>query len=66
MIVRDTPSKIDLLFAVRGSIVPVIAPRVVFLMAMAAVMVALHSVQCYVNILLAKQCMHLIFQLPAA
>lgn len=43
MIVRDTPSKIDLLFAVRGSIVPVIAPRVVFLMAMAAGMVALHD-----------------------
>jgi predicted membrane chloride channel (bestrophin family) len=34
MIVRDTPSKTDLLFAVRGSIVPVIAPRVGFLVAM--------------------------------
>lgn len=43
MIVRDTPSKADLLFAVRGSIVPVIAPRVAFLMAMSAVMVALHE-----------------------
>lgn len=28
-------------------------------------MVVLHSVRCYVNILLAKQCMHSIFQLPA-
>lgn len=42
MIVRDTPSKTDLLFAVRGSIVPVIAPRVAFLTAMSALMVALH------------------------
>lgn len=31
----------------------------------AVVMVVLHSVRCYVNILLAKQCMHLISQLPA-
>lgn len=43
MIVRDTPSKTDLLFAVRGSIVPVIAPRVAFLVAMSALMVALHQ-----------------------
>ena len=43
MIVRDTPSKTDLLFALRGSIVPVIAPRVAFLVAMSALMVALHE-----------------------
>src|SRR6478735_8394470 len=43
MIVRDTPSKTDLLFAVRGSIVPVMAPRVAFLVAMSALMVALHE-----------------------
>jgi putative membrane protein len=43
MIVRNTPSKADLLFAVRGSIVPVIAPRVGFLVAMSALMVALHQ-----------------------
>jgi ion channel-forming bestrophin family protein len=43
MIVRDTPSKTDLLFAVRGSIVPVIAPRIAFLVAMSAVMVAAHQ-----------------------
>jgi len=43
MIVRDTPSKTDLLFAVRGSIVPVIAPRIAFLMAISAAMVAVHQ-----------------------
>ena len=43
MIVRDTPSKTDLLFAVRGSIVPVIAPRILFLVAMSALMVAAHE-----------------------
>ncbi|MGX7895927.1 bestrophin family protein [Tsuneonella sp. HG222] len=42
MIVRDVPGKMELLFAVRGSIVPVIAPRVAFLMAVSAAMVALH------------------------
>lgn len=43
MIVRDTPRITDLLFAVRGSIVPAIAPRILFLMAMAALIVALHN-----------------------
>ena len=43
MIVRDRPGVTDLLFAVRGSIVPVIAPRIVFLMVVSAVMVALHD-----------------------
>jgi putative membrane protein len=43
VIVRDTPSKLDLLFAIRGSIVPVIAPRLAFLMAISALMVALHN-----------------------
>jgi putative membrane protein len=43
MIVRDTPSKADLLFAVRGSIVPVIAPRVGFLVVLSVVTVALHE-----------------------
>ena len=43
MIVRDTPSKADLLFAVRGSIVPVIAPRVAFLAAVSAFIVVLHQ-----------------------
>jgi len=42
MIVRDVPSRLELLFAVRGSIVPVIAPRIAVLMAMSAIMVALH------------------------
>lgn len=43
MIVRDTPSKADLLFAVRGSIVPVIAPRIAFLVVISALTVALHE-----------------------
>lgn len=43
MIVRDRPSKADLLFAVRGSIVPVIAPSIAFLMAISAVIVVLHE-----------------------
>lgn len=43
MIVRDTPRVTDLLFAVRGSIVPAIAPRIAFLMAAAALTVALHN-----------------------
>ena len=42
MIVRDRPSVFELLFAVRGSMVPVIAPRIAFLIAVAAAMVALH------------------------
>lgn len=42
MIVRDTPSKLDLLFAVRGSIVPVIAPRILFLAAVSAALVVVH------------------------
>jgi putative membrane protein len=42
MIVRDKPSRLELLFAVRGSIVPVVAPRIAFLMMVAAAMVALH------------------------
>lgn len=42
MIVRDMPSRMELLFAVRGSIVPVIAPRVAFLMIVSAFMVGLH------------------------
>jgi putative membrane protein len=43
VIVRDTPSKFDLLFAVRGSIVPVIAPRLAFLITLSAAMVAAHK-----------------------
>ncbi|OYW46358.1 MAG: hypothetical protein B7Z08_02460 [Sphingomonadales bacterium 32-68-7] len=43
MIVRDRPRKSDLLFAVRGSIVPVIAPSIAFLMAVSALMVVLHD-----------------------
>src|SRR5688500_10615513 len=43
MIVRDTPSKADLLFAVRGSIVPVIAPRIAFLVVVSTLTVALHE-----------------------
>jgi putative membrane protein len=42
MIVRDTPRLADLMFAVRGSIVPVIAPRIAFLMVIATLMVGLH------------------------
>lgn len=43
MIVRDKPARMELLFAIRGSVVPVIAPRVLFLMAVAAGMVWLHG-----------------------
>lgn len=43
MIVRDQPSLFELLFAVRGSMVPVIAPRIAFLVLVAAAMVALHK-----------------------
>ena len=42
MIVRDKPNRLELLFAVRGSIVPVVAPRIAFLMLAAAIVVALH------------------------
>jgi len=42
MILRDKPRLVDLLFAVRGSIVPLIAPGVLFLMGFAAAMVWLH------------------------
>lgn len=41
MILRGKPGKLELLFAVRGSIVPIILPRVLFLMAVAALMVFL-------------------------
>ncbi|MBO9517684.1 MAG: hypothetical protein J7493_06415 [Porphyrobacter sp.] len=43
MIVRDKPSKFELAFAVRGSIVPAIAPRIGVLMLFSAVMVVLHD-----------------------
>lgn len=43
MILRDRPTRLDLLFAVRGSIVPVLAPRLIFLMAVSAVMVVLNN-----------------------
>ena len=43
MIVRDRPSRWDLLFAVRGSMVLVVAPRIGFLMAVATIMVALNA-----------------------
>ena len=39
MIVREKPTKLELLFAVRGSIVPVVAPRLLFLMAVATAVV---------------------------
>ena len=39
MIIREKPTKLELLFAVRGSIVPVVAPRLAFLMAAAALVV---------------------------
>ena len=42
MILRDKPSWLELAFAVRGSIVPAIAPRVLALMAASALMVWLH------------------------
>ncbi len=42
MILRDKPSWVELAFAVRGSIVPLIAPRIVALMAFSAGMVLLH------------------------
>lgn len=42
MIVRDKPSWFALAFAVRGSIVPAIAPRIALLMAFSAVMAWLH------------------------
>ena len=43
MIVRDRPTLFELLFAVRGSMIPVIAPRIAFLIAVAAAMVALNQ-----------------------
>jgi len=43
MIVRDRPRLPDLLFALRGSIVPLIAPGVLTLMAVAAAMVWAHQ-----------------------
>lgn len=43
MIVRERPRATELLFAVRGSIVPVIAPRIAFLMAVSALVVLLHQ-----------------------
>src|SRR5690554_6703144 len=43
MIIRDKPRKLDLLFALRGSIVPVIAPRILFLMAVSLIVVLLHE-----------------------
>ncbi|KRA80727.1 bestrophin family protein [Altererythrobacter sp. Root672] len=43
MIVRDKPTKLELAFAIRGSIVPAIAPRIGLLMLFSAVMVVLHD-----------------------
>lgn len=43
MILRDRPSWRELAFAVRGSIVPAIAPRIALLMLFSAAMVALHQ-----------------------
>lgn len=43
MIVRDTPRAADLVFALRGSIVPRIAPRIALLMVLTAAMVWLHK-----------------------
>jgi len=43
MIVRDKPSWRELAFAVRGSIVPAVAPRIVLLMLFAAATVWLHD-----------------------
>ncbi len=45
MIVREKPSLPELIFALRGSIVPVIAPRLVLLMLASAAMVWLHHSQ---------------------
>ncbi|MES2970067.1 MAG: bestrophin family protein [Pseudomonadota bacterium] len=39
MIIRDKPGFLDLAFAVRGSILPLIAPKLLFLMGFAALMV---------------------------
>lgn len=43
MILRDKPTPLELAFAVRGSIVPVIAPHLIVLMLFAAAMVWLHD-----------------------
>ena len=43
MIIRDRPRVHELLFALRGSIVPLIAPGVIMLMVFSAVMVWLHD-----------------------
>jgi len=43
MIVRDKPTKLELAFAIRGSIVPAIAPRLALLMMFSAAMVLLHD-----------------------
>ncbi|HWK40628.1 MAG TPA: bestrophin family ion channel [Croceibacterium sp.] len=43
MIIRDKPTKLELAFAVRGSIVPAIAPRLALLMVFSAAMVWLHD-----------------------
>lgn len=43
MIVRDKPTKLELAFAIRGSIVPAIAPRLALLMLFSAAMVWLHD-----------------------
>ncbi|RIV81151.1 hypothetical protein D2V17_18180, partial [Aurantiacibacter xanthus] len=42
MIVRDKPTRLELAFAVRGSIVPVIAPRLLMLATLAALVVFVH------------------------
>lgn len=43
MIVRDKPTRLELAFAVRGSIVPAIAPRILLLVALSALMVWAHD-----------------------
>jgi putative membrane protein len=43
MIVRDRPRLLELMFAVRGSMITVVAPPIAFLIAVASVMVALHQ-----------------------
>ena len=43
MIVRDRPTRLELAFAIRGSIVPAIAPRLAFLMLFSAALVWLHG-----------------------
>lgn len=43
MIVRDRPTKLELAFAVRGSIIPAIAPRLLALVALSALMVWAHD-----------------------